>query len=46
MAKEFTGTASYESDKDKSDAKEYKEMRKAKKEYFEERIKHLDKIPK
>jgi len=42
MATEFTGTATYESTKDKADAKEYKEMRKAKEAYFEERGKRLD----
>ena len=35
--KEFTGTATYESKKDKADAKEYKEMREAKAAYLEER---------
>ena len=35
--KEFTGTATYESKKDKADAKEYKEMREAKSAYFEQR---------
>ena len=35
--KEFTGTATYESKKDKADAKEYKSMREAKEAYFEER---------
>ena len=37
----FTGTATYESDKDKADAKEYSEMRKAKEAYFEERAKRI-----
>ena len=41
MAKEFTGTATYESPKDKADAKEYADMRKAKEAYFEERDKRL-----
>jgi len=41
MAKEFTGTATYESPKDKADAKEYKEMKEAKKAYFEEREKQF-----
>ena len=41
MAKEFTGTATYESTKDKADAKEYKEMREAKSAYFEERAKRI-----
>ena len=35
--KEFTGTATYESPKDKADAKEYKEMREAKESFFEAR---------
>jgi len=35
--KEFTGTATYESKKDKADAKEYKEMTEAKAAYLEER---------
>ena len=39
--KEFTGTATYESKKDKADAKEYKEMREAKEAYFEERGKQF-----
>ena len=39
--KEFTGTATYESKKDKADAKEYKQMREAKTAYFEERSKQL-----
>ncbi len=38
---EFTGTATYESPKDKADAKEYSEMRKAKESYFEERAKRI-----
>ena len=42
MATEFTGTATYESPKDKADAKEYKEMSSAKEAYFEERGKRLD----
>ena len=42
MAKEFEGTATYESPKDKADAKEYKEMRSAKEAYLEERGKRLD----
>lgn len=41
---EFTGTATYESAKDKADAKEYSDMRKAKEDYFEQRAKILDKI--
>ena len=41
MAKEFTGTASYESPKDKADAKEYKKMAEAKTAYFEERAKRI-----
>ena len=44
MAKEFTGTATYESAKDKADAKEYKEMREAKTAYFEERGNELQKF--
>ena len=44
MAKEFTGTASYEAPKDKADAKEYKEMREAKEAYFEQRGKDLQKF--
>ena len=39
--KEFTGTATYESKKDKADAKEYSKMREAKDAYFEERGKDL-----
>ena len=39
--KEFTGTATYESKKDKADEKEYKEMREAKEAYFEERGKQF-----
>jgi len=39
--KEFTGTATYESKKDKADAKEYSKMREAKEAYFEERAKQL-----
>ena len=39
--KEFTGTATYESPKDKADAKEYKEIRYAKESYFEERGKQF-----
>ena len=39
---EFTGTATYESPKDKADAKEYSEMRKAKESYFEERAKRIE----
>jgi len=38
---EFTGTATYESPKDKADADEYSEMRKAKEAYFEERAKRI-----
>ena len=38
---EFTGTATYESEKDEADAKEYSEMRKAKESYFEERAKRI-----
>ena len=41
---EFTGTPTYESAKDKADAKEYSDMRKAKESYFEQRAKILDKI--
>ena len=41
---EFTGTATYESAKDKADAKGYSDMRKAKESYFEQRAKILDKI--
>ena len=41
MAEQFTGTATYESPKDKADAKEYADMRKAKQAYFEERAKRL-----
>ena len=41
---EFTGTATYESAKDKADAKDYSDMRKAKESYFEQREKILDKI--
>ena len=44
MANEFTGTATYESAKDKADAKEYKEMREAKTAYFEERGNELQKF--
>ena len=43
MAKEFTGTATYESSKDKADAKEYSKMREAKEAYFEQRDKDLQK---
>ena len=39
--KEFTGTATYESKKDKADAKEYTKMREAKEAYFEQRGKDL-----
>ena len=42
MAEKFTGTATYESPKDKADAKEYADMRKAKEAYFEEREKQLN----
>ena len=38
---EFTGTATYESEKDKADATEYSDMRKAKEAYFEERAKRI-----
>ena len=38
---EFDGTATYESPKDKAEAKEYKEMREAKESYFEERAKRI-----
>ena len=38
---EFTGTATYESEKDEADAKEYSEMREAKTAYFEERAKRI-----
>jgi len=41
MTKEFTGVVTYESPKDKADAKEYADMRKAKEAYFEERDKRL-----
>jgi len=41
MVKEFTGTATYESEKDEADAKEYKEMREAKAAYLEERGKQF-----
>ena len=41
---EFTGTATYESEKDKADAEEYSDMRKAKESYFEQRAKTLNKI--
>ena len=41
MADKFTGTATYESPKDKADAKEYADMRKAKEAYFKERSKRL-----
>ena len=40
MAEQFTGTATYKSPKDKADAKEYADMRKAKEAYFEERGKY------
>ena len=40
MAEQFTGTATYESPKDKADAKEYADMRKAKEAYFKERGKY------
>ena len=40
----FTGTATYESEKDKADAKDYSDMRKAKESYFEQRANILDKI--
>ena len=40
-AEKFTGTATYESPKDKADAKEHADMRKAKEAYFEERAKRL-----
>ena len=40
----FTGTATYESEKDKADAKDYSDMRKAKQSYFEQRGKILNKI--
>jgi len=39
--KQFTGTATYESPKDKTDAKSYKEMKEAKSSYFEQRGKDL-----
>ena len=39
--KEFTCTATYESEKDKADEKEYKEMREAKEAFFEERGKQF-----
>ena len=38
---EFTGTATYESEKDEADAEEYSEMREAKTAYFEERAKRI-----
>ena len=38
---EFTGTATYESEKDKADATEYSDMRQAKESYFEERAKRI-----
>ena len=38
---EFTGTATYESEKDEADATEYSEMRQAKESYFEERAKRI-----
>ena len=41
MAKEFDGTATYESPKDKADAKEYTKMTEAKTAYFEERAKRI-----
>ena len=41
MAEKFTGTATYESPKDKADAQEYADMWKAKEAYFEERGKRL-----
>jgi len=41
MAEQFTGVVTYESPKDKADAKEYADMRKAKEAYFEERDKRL-----
>ena len=41
MAKEFTGTATYESPKDNADAKEYTKMTEAKEAYFEERAKRI-----
>ena len=44
MADTFTGTATYESAKDKADAKEYSEMREAIQSYFEQRGKILNKI--
>jgi len=44
MAKDFTGTATYESTKDKADAKEYKEMKEAKSSYLEERGKQFKKM--
>jgi len=42
--KEFTGTATYESKKDKADAKEYSKMREAKEAYFEQRGNELQKF--
>tara|TARA_R100000458_G_scaffold54301_1_gene57283 strand:- start:1762 stop:1899 length:138 start_codon:yes stop_codon:yes gene_type:complete len=42
MTKTFDGTATYESSKDKADAKEISDMRKAKDAYFEERNKQLN----
>jgi len=44
MAEKFTGTATYESPKDKADAKEYADMREAKSAYFEERGKQFKKM--
>ena len=41
MAEKYTGTATYESPKDKADAKEYADMREAKSAYFEERGKQF-----
>ena len=40
MAEKFTGTATYESPKDKADAKEYADMRKAKAASFKARGKY------
>ena len=42
MKPKFEGTATFESAKDKSDAKEYSKMREAKTAYLEERSKQLN----
>ena len=41
MAKEFTGTATFESKEDKADEKEYEKMQEAKEAYLEERGKQF-----